>query len=303
MHPGYFALVMATGIVALGALQFDLFWIAGLLFWLNALFLLCLVGATVLRVLRYPRAFLADLQDHSRGVGFYTTVAAFGVFGAQLVLQQHALGLATACLVVTGTLWLVIMYGILAALTVQTHKPDLEHGLNGGWLVMVVATQAVAVLTVLVLSAGGFPDSQQHLMFLALIFWLGGGALYLWLIPLIFYRYTFVTMSPEDLVPPYWINMGAVAISTLAGTGVWRHLIRGVTFRYDPHYWSGVFPMGMYAACTFHLTQVMPLTFLTELSRIAFFVALAAWLATLIGMIDSLLDGFRRSSNLLRAEE
>ncbi len=343
MHPGYFALVMATGIVALGALQFDLFWIAGLLFWLNALFLLCLVGATLLRVLRYPRAFLADLQNHSRGVGFYTTVAAFGVFGAQLVLQQHALGLATACLVVTGTLWLVIMYGILAALTVQTHKPDLEHGLNGGWLVMVVATQAVAVLTVLVLSAGGFPDSRQHLMFLALIFWLGGGALYLWLIPLIFYRYTFVAMSPEDLVPPYWINMGAVAISTLAGTllvahasmspvitevlsftkgmtllfwaigswwipmllalGVWRHLIRGVVFRYDPHYWSGVFPMGMYAACTFHLTQVMPLTFLTELSRIAFFVALAAWLATLIGMIDSLLGGFRRSSDLLRAEE
>jgi Voltage-dependent anion channel len=25
-------------------------------------------------------------------------------------------------------------------------------------------------------------------------------------------------MSPSDLAPPYWINMGAVAISTLAGT-------------------------------------------------------------------------------------
>src|SRR3546814_6683844 len=54
-------------------------------------------------------------------------------------------------------------------------------------------------------------------MFGALVLWLGGGALYLWLIALIFLRYTFLSMSAEDLTPPYWINMGAVAISTLAG--------------------------------------------------------------------------------------
>ena len=47
--------------------------------------------------------------------------------------------------------------------------------------------------------------------------WLGGGMLYLWIISLIFYRYTFFTLSPSDLAPPYWINMGAAAISTLAG--------------------------------------------------------------------------------------
>ena len=42
--------------------------------------------------------------------------------------------------------------------------------------------------------------------------------LYIWIISLIFFRYTFFTLSPADLSPPYWINMGAVAISTLAGT-------------------------------------------------------------------------------------
>ena len=42
--------------------------------------------------------------------------------------------------------------------------------------------------------------------------------LYIWIISLIFYRYTFFTLDPERLTPPYWINMGAVAISTLAGT-------------------------------------------------------------------------------------
>jgi hypothetical protein len=48
--------------------------------------------------------------------------------------------------------------------------------------------------------------------------WLGGGMLYLWIISLIFYRYAFFPMSPSDLAPPYWINMGAAAISTRAGT-------------------------------------------------------------------------------------
>src|SRR5262249_31302294 len=31
----------------------------------------------------------------------------------------------------------------------------------------------------------------------------------------IFFRYTFVHVAPEDLTPPYWINMGAMAISAL----------------------------------------------------------------------------------------
>ena len=59
-------------------------------------------------------------------------------------------------------------------------------------------------------------------MFAALILWLGGGALYMWLMTLIFFRYTFLRMSAEDLTPPYWINMGAVAISTLAGATLLR---------------------------------------------------------------------------------
>ncbi len=41
--------------------------------------------------------------------------------------------------------------------------------------------------------------------------------LYVWIIALIFYRYTFLVFKPSDLSPPYWINMGAMAISTLAG--------------------------------------------------------------------------------------
>ena len=44
--------------------------------------------------------------------------------------------------------------------------------------------------------------------------------LYIWMIALIFYRFTFLPLTPGDLTPPYWINMGAMAISTLAGAAL-----------------------------------------------------------------------------------
>src|ERR1019366_1868578 len=55
-------------------------------------------------------------------------------------------------------------------------------------------------------------------LFVSLVMWLDGGMLYIWIISLIFYRFTFFPLEPSDLTPTYWINMGSVAISTLAGT-------------------------------------------------------------------------------------
>src|SRR5215472_18410705 len=94
LHPAYFALVMATGIVSIATHLHGIPVLPAVLFWLNALFLGGLVAATGARILRYPRAFAADIQSHSRGVGFFTTVAATAVFGTELVLQMEAARIA-----------------------------------------------------------------------------------------------------------------------------------------------------------------------------------------------------------------
>lgn len=330
LHPAYFALVMATGIVAVATHLHHVPFAPTVLFWLNAIFFAGLAAATSTRILRYPGAFAADVRSHSRGVGFFTIAAAAGVFGSQLLLQMDAVGVAMFFWIVTGVLWLVVTYGVLAVLTVQPDKPSLAAGLNGGWLVCVVATQSLSILTVLILPSGVSADLQQPLMFAALALWLNGGALYLWLITLIFFRYTFLPMSPEDLTPPYWINMGAVAISALAGAtllehstlspivmelapfikgftlffwaigsawipmlvllGVWRYLIRCMPFTYDPLYWGGVFPLGMYSVCTYHLAKILNASFLTPLSDAFMLVAVVAWVAAFVGLIDSRLS-------------
>jgi hypothetical protein len=40
---------------------------------------------------------------------------------------------------------------------------------------------------------------------------------YILFIALIIYRWIFISMEPAKRTPPYWINMGALAITTLAG--------------------------------------------------------------------------------------
>jgi len=39
--------------------------------------------------------------------------------------------------------------------------------------------------------------------------------------------------------------------------GFWRHVIEKVPITNDPQYWSLVFPIGMYAACTFMLSKAL----------------------------------------------
>jgi tellurite resistance protein TehA-like permease len=267
-----------------------------------------------------------DLFHHGRSVGFFTTVAATCVLGSQWLLIGSAWRIAAGLWFAGIVLWAVITYTVFTVLTVKEEKPGLAAGIHGGWLVSVVAAQSVAVLGAQL--APGFGDRAPQALLFCLVMWLGGGMLYIWIISLIFYRYTFFTMEPSDLTPPYWINMGAVAISTLAGAllalaapsagvlqqilpfvkgltimfwatatwwipmliilGAWRHVYRRFPLRYDPLYWGAVFPLGMYTVATVRLSQAVEVPELMGIAHAFVFVAIAAWAATLVGLARAL---------------
>jgi len=328
MSPAYFGMVMATGIVSLAAHALGHPLIARALYGLNVAAYAALWILTALRVARYPRRVLDDLFDHLRGPGFFTAVAATSVLGSQALLLSGDERAAAALWALALTLWVVLTYAIFAGLTVKARKPQLGEGISGAWLLAVVATQSIALLAALLAARAGQPW-RLELDFLALAMWLAGGMLYIWLATLIFYRYTFFAFSPADLSPPYWINMGAMAISTLAGsllarnapdapflasllpfikgftifywaTGTWwipmlavlafwRYVWRRFPMKYDPLYWGAVFPLGMYAAGTHEMIEAMGPPFLAFLPPVFLYIGLAAWAAALVGLARDLL--------------
>jgi tellurite resistance protein TehA-like permease len=327
MPPAYFALSMATGIVSIACHLLGLSHLAALLFWISLPAYGLLWVVTVARAALFRGSFLADWTSHQRGPGFFTSVAATCVLGVQFVELRGAHAIGFALWVVGLVLWVICTYAVFVALSVRDDKPSLGEGINGGWLIAVVATQSICVLGCRVLP--GRLGNLDAALFLLACFWLCGGMLYIWMISLIFYRYTFFRFSPTDLMPPYWINMGAVAISTLAGTllvaasgrsplmssilpfvkgftilywatatwwipmlvilGIWRHAVRRVPIAYDPLYWGLVFPLGMYSVCTHRLVVTFDLPFLAWISRGFVVAAILAWMTTFLGLVTRIL--------------
>jgi tellurite resistance protein TehA-like permease len=333
--PAYFALVMATGIIAIATrllgipvLDWFLLLVAGVAY-------VILWGLTLLRLLCYFPNVLADLKSHARGPGFFTLVAGTCVLGSALLVIVGASTAARILWFVGLVLWVVVMYAFFTAVVIREEKPALEIGINGAWLIATVATQSLAVLGTLL--APHFDQPRVLVLFVALCMHLLGCMLYLSIITLIFYRFTFVRLTTAELTPPYWINMGAVAITTLAGStlilsagqwpllydllpflkgftlffwsfgswwiplllilGIWRHLVKRFPLASDPQYWGMVFPLGMYTVCTIWLSQALELPFLLTLARGFIAIALAAWLTAFIGLLRTLMQNTRLSAS------
>ncbi len=321
LYPGYFAFVMATGIVSIASYLQGLFSLSRALLFINILGYVVLWFLTLFRLLRYFPGFKADLTSHIRGPGFFTLVAGTCILGNQFVLIAQDFTTAMYLFSAGTVLWLILIYAFFTAVITGKTKPDLGKGMHGGWFISVVATQSVSVLGALV--ASGFFPMQMHILFFSLFLYLLGSMLYLIIITLVFYRLTFFNLTPEEFIPLYWVDMGAAAITTLAGgrlilaaaewaflqeilpflkgftllfwatatwwipllliLSAWRH--KRFPLIYDPQYWSLVFPLGMYTASTFVFAEATGLAAFYLISRYFIYAALLAWIVTFIGML------------------
>lgn len=325
LYPGYFSMVMATGVVSMACEFLGLRWIALPLIGISWIAYLVLWGLTLIRLFWFPRRIALDLSTHYRAPGFFTLVAGTCVLGTQSVVVLDAWMTGFVLWHLGLVLWGVVMYAFFTAVTIRATKPSLAAGINGAWLIAAVATQSVVVLRAVLNADSAPPEAVQVL---CLSFFMIGCMLYLAIIPLIFYRLTFSQLAAKDFGPPYWINMGAAAITTLAGAllvaqgetwpiigefvpiirgftiffwsaaswwipflaslMVWRYVIRRDPPRYEPQLWGMVFPLGMYTTSTLQLGWKFPLPAVLPIPEVFIYVALAAWLATFIGLLFTL---------------
>lgn len=326
LPPAYFAMVMATGIVSIAADFVGFHLISVVLLWLNVAFYVCLWMFTITRIICHSDRFIRDFQDFNRGVGYLTTVAGTCIVGSQFVIleKSYQLGVILFCLGLV--IWILAIYSVFSSFVIKSDKPSIQEGINGAWLLATVSTQSLSILAGRL--ANQFSLYQEIILFFSICMFLLGCALYIVIITLIFYRLIFEELAPEKLSPTYWINMGAVAISTLAGAilaeicqnnvvfdkfvpfisgltlmcwamatwwipilfvlMIWRHMVRGVKLSYSPEYWSMVFPLGMYTACTTKLSEAFGLSFASDIPDYFIYIALTAWSLTFIGFIRSI---------------
>lgn len=319
--PGYFALVMATGMVSVGmALEgFDLL--------SRVLLAICIAAFVVLlslnlwRFVAYRTAVTADFMDPRRGFGFFTFVAGTNVLGVRLgIAGYHE---ATAVLLaIAGTAWLMLGYVVPWTAVLGRAERPVVASANGTWFIWVVASQSVAVAAATIEPI--FESGRRELAILAVVSWSVGVFLYAATGVLVALRLMLYPFGPEELTPPYWVSMGALAITVLAGArivemadapmvsvtreliaglavvfwafatwlipvlvaaGWWRHVRRRIALRYDPTMWSIIFPLGMYAVAGIYLGRADALPVVEAIGRAELWVAFAAWVALFAAMM------------------
>jgi len=294
--PASGAVVMGTGIVSI-ALSLDGHeTISRVLLVLDAVIWVALAVLLPARAARDHQRFRADVRTPAA----LTSVAGTAVLGTRLTL----LGWDWA-----GVTLLVIALVLWAALL----APVLNHWRTptiGASLLLTVSTESLAVLAATL----AIPEHAHWLLVAALApFGLG----------LAFYVFVIARFDLRQLAigrGDHWITGGALAISTLAagkittaaktlamlggggGTlksvslGLWALtmlwlpvLLLAEALRprpgYDVRRWSTVFPVGMYAACSFAVGQAAHASAITSFARAWVWVALVVWLIVFAAML------------------
>jgi tellurite resistance protein TehA-like permease len=314
LTPGYFALVMASGIISVG-MELEGFQVisVGLLVVCAGAFVV-LLGLTLWRFIAYRSAINDDFLDPRRGFGFFTFVAGTNVLGVRLGMDGDYTATAVL-LALAGVAWLLLGYVIpWTAVLGRAERPVVATA-NGTWFIWVVASQSVAIAVATIEPV--FEDGRRALALLAVMSWSVGVLLYAATAMLVSLRLMLYEFGPEELTPPYWVAMGALAITVLAGArivemadapmvdvtrgliaglavvfwafatwlipvlvaaGWWRHVSRGVPLRYDATLWSAIFPLGMYAVAGIYLGEADRLPVVAEVGRVELWFAFGAWL-------------------------
>lgn len=320
--PSYFSLVMATGIVSIAGDLMGLPLLGRILFYVNTAAYLLLWIFLIYRLIYYLPKVRKDFYKDARSPGFLTLVASTCILGNQFSIFQGNYAIAGLLYYFGLFLWGGLIYTLFAIIITKRGKPSLGEGMNGMWLLIVVSAESLSILGSALAEHLRFP--KELILLNSLFLFLLGSLFYIILITLIFYRLTFFKLRAKDFLPAYWINMGAVAILTLAGADllehignwevlhstleflkgytflfwvmgswwipliiildIWRYYFNPIPLRYQPQQWGMVFPLGMYAVCTYRLAQAMDIPLLFNISNTFLYIAIGVWALVMFGL-------------------
>jgi len=328
LDPGYFAWVMATGIVSVGADLLGDHLLSEVILGVTMAAFVGLALAYTARLVFFAPFVRQSAADPTTAMAYFTVVAGTDVLAVRLVMAAHPL-VAFALGTAAAALWLVLTYALPWSIVAAARRPVLGE-INGTWLVWVVATQSLSIVAAAVAPSAPATWLRADLPAIAVCLWGLGVMLYLVLIVIIFLRLLLIEVTPAEMGPAYWIAMGATAISVRAAAGIlvlhdphvavlviamrpfviglsvvlwafgtwwipllvllgiWRYVLRRYPRTYEPRLWNVVFPLGMYTVASFSLGHLPGLEFMASVAQVWVWVGVAAWVAVLCLMVGAL---------------
>jgi tellurite resistance protein TehA-like permease len=294
--PASGAVVMGSGILCVDLYAAGQPEVAAVLLWFAAGTWLFLAAVLALRVLNEPGRFACE----ARSPAALTGVAGTGVLGTAFAARGYYLA-AAALLGLAVISWALLLTSVL------------RHGqtpVAGESFLLTVATQGLAVL-------GATLAARNYATWLLIV------AIAAAVLGLALYIVTVTRFAPRQLLTGHgdqWIAGGALAISALAFAKITKAddvlgrfaslhgfldvsalvlwclamlwlgpLIAAEALRprlsYDVRRWATVFPLGMYAACSFAVGQVTGITGIGIFARAWTWLAATVSLFVLVGLI------------------
>ena len=210
LTPGYFALVMASGIISLGLYLGGYSLLSGALFVVCAVSYVVLVTLTGWRLVAFRAALVEDFREPRRAFGFFTFVAGTDVLGVRAGAEGWY-EVTAVLLVVGGLAWLVLGYVVPWSAVLGREDRPVVAAANGTWFIWVVASQSVAIAAATLEPV--VDQGRSALAILAVMSWSIGVFLYAASAIFVSLRMMLYPLNPVELDPPYWVSMGALASS------------------------------------------------------------------------------------------
>lgn len=145
LPPNAFAAVMATGIFGVAVTHIVSPAIGMVLFVVAEAILLALLVGTIARAIRDHRGFAAAAREVGPALGWFTFPTAIAV-SAALANALAIPGVRWPALVVAALSWLFLSYVVLPTAFSRHKSSPLADTVDGTWLLLVVSTQALAIV-------------------------------------------------------------------------------------------------------------------------------------------------------------
>lgn len=188
-----------------------------------AIFFSVVIFKTLQTILFYKDA-LEELFNPEKTLYFFTIVVAVNLVGMCFSRIFHLYTTANIFWYVAIALWLGISLFTFSILFLNQKSEDrkFEDVFHGGWFFATAGTQSTALLGVIVAEHATRYVTFIHVFSFAL--WSIGASLYIVFMALIILRLVFYRIDSNTVLSPYWMNVGAAAITAITGIVLHQHI-------------------------------------------------------------------------------